>query len=107
MSVDRQVHWETVYATKDEKGVSWFEESPSVSLDLVRATGVKAGASIIDVGGGASRFVDALVDEGFVATVLDLSEKALATAQARLGPRGASVRWVAEDVTTCELLPVR
>jgi hypothetical protein len=60
---DRQVHWENVYATKDENAVSWFQETPDISLDLVRATGVSASASIIDIGGGASRLVDALLDK--------------------------------------------
>lgn len=99
---DRQAHWENVYATKDENRVSWFEESATVSLDLVHATGVDIGASIVDIGGGASRLVDALVDEGFAVTVLDLSKKALTTAKTRLGARGNKVRWVAADVTTWE-----
>ena len=35
-------------------------------------------------------------------TVLDLSDKALATSKARLGARGAKVRWMTADVTTWE-----
>ena len=63
-------------------------ESPDVSLDLIHATGVTTNASVIDIGGCASRLVDALLDEGFKGiTVLDLSEKALATAKARFGAR--------------------
>jgi trans-aconitate methyltransferase len=100
---DRQVHWENVYATKDENAVSWFQETPDISLDLVRATGVSASASIIDIGGGASRLVDALLDKGFkTITVLDLSEKALAKSKARLGTKGAHVRWIVADITTWE-----
>jgi SAM-dependent methyltransferase len=100
MSLDRLRHWENVYATKDEKEVSWFEESPETSLALIRSTGVNAGSSVIDIGGGASRLVDALIDEGFEAiTVLDLSEKALTIAKARLGALGTRVRWVVADVT--------
>jgi 2-polyprenyl-3-methyl-5-hydroxy-6-metoxy-1,4-benzoquinol methylase len=90
----RQAHWENVYTTKDEHAVSWFQERPDISLDLIRATGVDASAAIIDIGGGASRLVDALIDEGFDAvTVLDLSEKALATSKARLDAKGAHVQW--------------
>jgi 2-polyprenyl-3-methyl-5-hydroxy-6-metoxy-1,4-benzoquinol methylase len=99
----RRAHWENVYATKSEKEVSWFEDSATVSLNLIRATGVKAVASIIDIGGGASRLVDALLEEGFGAiTVLDLSEKALAASKARLGAQSLKVQWVAADVTTWE-----
>jgi SAM-dependent methyltransferase len=99
----RQAHWENVYTTKDEKAVSWFQERPDISLNLIRATGVDASASIIDIGGGASRLIDVLIGEGFKATtVLDLSEKALATSKARLGARAAHVQWVVADITTWE-----
>jgi SAM-dependent methyltransferase len=102
-SVERQAHWENVYTTKGENEVSWFEDSPTISLDLIRSTGVSTSASIIDTGGGASRLVDALMNEGFEAvTVLDLSKKALATAKTRLGSFGEKVRWVVTDVTTWE-----
>ncbi len=102
-SVERQTHWENVYRTRGERDVSWFQESPKISLDLIRATGVDIDASIIDIGGGASRLVDALLDEGSKAvTVLDLSGNALATTRARLGARSAKVNWATADVTTWE-----
>ena len=85
--LERQSHWQNVYQTKGERDVSWFQEMPTISLDLIRATGVGPNASIIDIGGGASRLADVLlVAEGFHSlTVLDVSEKALATSQERLG----------------------
>jgi SAM-dependent methyltransferase len=99
----RQTHWENVYGTKGEKEVSWFQDSPTISLDLIDATGVAKGASILDIGGGASRLVDALLEQGFESlTVLDLSEKALATTRARLGRKAANVRWIVADVTKWE-----
>jgi len=99
-SAGRQAHWENVYGTKGEKEVSWFQDSPTISLDLIDATGVVKGASILDIGGGASRLVDALLEQGFESlTVLDLSEKALATTRARLGRKAANVRWIVADVT--------
>ena len=99
-SAGRQAHWENVYGTKGEKEVSWFQDRPTISLDLIDATGVAKGASILDIGGGASRLIDALLDQGFESlTVLDLSEKALATTRARLGRKAANVRWIVADVT--------
>ena len=84
--------------------MSWFEESPTISLELIHATGVSTTASIIDIGGGTSRLVDALLAEGYSAvSVLDLSEKALERSKARLGPQSsAKVKWVAVDVTAWE-----
>jgi SAM-dependent methyltransferase len=99
-SAGRQAHWQNVYGTKGEKEVSWFQDSPTISLDLIDATGVAKGASILDIGGGASRLVDALLEQGFESlTVLDLSDKALATTRARLGRKAANVRWIVADVT--------
>ena len=100
-ALERQTHWQNVYQTKGERDVSWFQEIPTISLDLIHATGVGADASIIDIGGGASRLADNLLTEGFRSvTVLDVSEKALAASRDRLGPRGKHVTWIVADVTT-------
>ena len=97
-------HWEEVYTTKDPESVSWFQEHAEQSLRLIRATGVPATASIIDVGGGASTLADDLLRHGYRAlTVLDLSSAALAAARRRLGEDAARVRWIEADVTTAEL----
>ena len=99
--LERQSHWQNVYRTKGERDVSWFEETPAISLDLIRATGVGADGSIVDIGGGASRLVDALIAEGFRSlSVLDVSEQALAMSRDRLGPRAEHVTWIVADVTT-------
>jgi len=100
-SVDRQTHWESVYTTKGEKEVSWFQERPEISLEFIAATGAGPNSAIVDIGGGASRLVDALLDDGYrKLTVLDLSKAALAASRERLGLRGETVTWVAADVTT-------
>jgi 2-polyprenyl-3-methyl-5-hydroxy-6-metoxy-1,4-benzoquinol methylase len=100
---NRQAHWQQVYNEKGESRVSWFQERPTVSLELIKAVGAKAGSSIIDIGGGASRLVDALIDEGYHdVTVLDLSESAVSIAKTRLGERSARVKWIVADVTQWE-----
>ena len=38
-SASRQAHWENVYTTKDENEVSWFQQSPAPSLELITQTG--------------------------------------------------------------------
>lgn len=96
----RRAHWDKAYQSKGEAGVSWFEDAPAVSLDLIRRHVTIATASLIDIGGGASRLVDVLLDEGMKSvTVLDLSPAALDAARARLGLRADAVHWVAADVT--------
>jgi hypothetical protein len=98
----RQAHWEKVYTTKGENEVSWFQGNPTPSLDRIAKAGASTASAIIDVGGGASRLVDALIEKGFrVVTVLDLSQAALVVAKARLSNRADQVRWVVADVTVC------
>jgi SAM-dependent methyltransferase len=100
---DRQAHWDSVYRAKREDQVSWFQASPTLSLDLIHAAGVERSAPIIDVGGGASRLVDALIEEGFAnLTVLDVSEAATERTKARLGVRATGVTWIVADVTKWE-----
>jgi 2-polyprenyl-3-methyl-5-hydroxy-6-metoxy-1,4-benzoquinol methylase len=100
-SASRQAHWEGVYTNKGENEVSWFQESPAISLELIAETAATTASRIIDIGGGASRLVDSLLSQGFLnVTVLDLSATALAAAQARIGENAYKVRWIAADATT-------
>jgi SAM-dependent methyltransferase len=86
------------YLARDEDALTWFQDVPEVSLRLVRRH-LPRGGAMIDVGGGASRLVDHVLDEGPGAmTVLDLSAEALAITRARLGSRAAGVSLVVADV---------
>jgi 2-polyprenyl-3-methyl-5-hydroxy-6-metoxy-1,4-benzoquinol methylase len=98
MSAEREGHWERVYETRSTDEVSWFQAQPSVSRRLVEAA-VGPQGSVVDVGAGASRLVDLLLDDGFTElTVLDVSERALAAVRLRLGRRSSAVSWVRTDV---------
>lgn len=92
-------HWDGVYGARPDDELTWFEATPAVSLALVREH-LQPGAPFIDIGAGASRLVDALLDEGFgPLTVLDLSAAAMAVSRQRLGPRADEVAWTQADVT--------
>lgn len=68
-------------------------------MALLAAAGRGPNDSLIDVGGGASTLVDALLAAGWSdLTVLDISAAGLAQAQARLGPPAAKVGWVRADI---------
>ncbi len=71
---DRKQHWNHVYATKRDTDVSWFEAEASLSLSLVKSCSRTTGDAVIDIGAGASRLADGLLDAGYAdITVLDLS----------------------------------
>jgi len=103
MNLDRKKHWETVYETKNPDQVSWTQETPKTSLEFIHSFGLNKTAKIIDIGGGDSKLVDYLLDEGFEnITVLDISAKSLEKAKNRLGEKSNKVNWIVSDITEFE-----
>lgn len=100
MEGNKKQHWETVYETKQPNEVSWTQENPKTSLNFIRETRLGKSAKIIDVGGGDSKLVDFLLDEGYEnITVLDISANALERAKKRLGKNAEKVNWIVSDIT--------
>jgi SAM-dependent methyltransferase len=103
MEANRKNHWETVYETKNPNEVSWTQEIPKTSLDFIKSFDLTKKSKIIDIGGGDSKLVDFLIEEGFEnITVLDISAKAIEKAKARLGVNAEKVNWVVSDITEFE-----
>mgnify|MGYP001812202937 CR=1 FL=1 len=103
MTLDRKNHWETVYETKNPNQVGWTQETPRISLEFIHSFGLKKTAKIIDVGGGDSKLVDYLLEEGFEnVTVLDISAKSLEKAKNRLGKKANKVNWIVSDISEFE-----
>lgn len=101
--MSKKDHWEGVYSQKVEADLSWHQEDPTISLDLMEMAGLTPDTSVIDIGAGRSRVVDRLLDLRLRdITVMDLSDSALAASRARLGKRGSSVAWIEADVTIWE-----
>lgn len=96
----RRRHWEGVYATRSPLEVSWYQPRPEVSLRLIAHAAVPRTSRILDVGGGASTLVDALLADGYAdVAVADIAAPALAAARARLGAAAGRVRWIVADAT--------
>jgi SAM-dependent methyltransferase len=99
--VQKRAHWEAVYLTKPADSVSWFQPHPGPSLEALEALELPAGASLIDVGGGASTLVDVLLQRGWTdLSVLDISRAALDVVKARLGDQAAGIDWLVADATS-------
>lgn len=89
-------YWDGRYSDIGDTQVSWFQETPENSLMLVSRVS-EPHDSVVDVGGGASRLVDHLLERGYHdVTVVDLSQQALSAARARVG--NAPVHWVVTDI---------
>ena len=100
-NLDRKKHWENIYSTKELKDVSWYQPTPTTSLDFLKQFDIAKIAKIIDVGGGDSFLVDHLLNMGYSdVTVLDISKAVLDRAKQRLGDKATKVKWIVADAAT-------
>lgn len=98
--MENKEHWEKVFATKAENEVSWFQPYPKTSIEFLELFKLPLEANIIDVGGGDSHFVDALLEKGYKNVfVLDISANAIERAKKRLGDKADKVQWIVSDIT--------
>ena len=71
-------HWEKIYNTKEEKDFSRFQPYPKTSIEFIELFNLPKNAKIIDIGGGDSHLVDALIELGYTNIhVLDISAKVI------------------------------
>lgn len=100
---NKKSHWENVFSTKNPNEVSWTQVYPTSSMNYLENLNLSKTANIIDVGGGDSNFVDALLEKGFQNIwVLDISAEALEKAKKRLGQKANLVHWIVSDITEFE-----
>ncbi|MBR9699335.1 class I SAM-dependent methyltransferase [Candidatus Woesearchaeota archaeon] len=94
-------HWNRAYASKEINDLGWYEKIPSPSLQLISKCDIDTNSPILDVGAGASTFIDSLVKKGYKnITAADISEEALHKLKERLGKEKTSlIRWIIDDVT--------
>lgn len=97
-------HWEQTYSSNQTEALGWYTPHLQTSLSWIQELGLDANAPIIDVGGGASTLVDDLLEAGQRSiTVLDISDKALSLARARLGEKAKLVKWLEGNITSLDL----
>jgi predicted TPR repeat methyltransferase len=83
---DAPDHWDGTYVSRGPTGVSWYEPTPRVSLEMIDALGVPKDAAVIDIGGGTSGLAGELLKRGYSdVTLLDVSYAALTESERRLG----------------------
>ncbi|MFC2126317.1 class I SAM-dependent methyltransferase [Bacteroidota bacterium] len=101
--MNKKEHWDKIYLTKSPHEVSWTQDIPQISLDFIHSFNLPKSANIIDVGGGDSKLVDYLMEDGFQnITVLDISSFALERAKKRLGQHAEKINWITSDILEFE-----
>ena len=83
--MENKLHWEKIYQTKTNDGVSWFQETPTESIELIKKYSSNNSDKIIDVGCGKGFLADNLLESKFKdITLVDISSNALSEINNRL-----------------------
>ena len=61
---DRKKHWENIYETKQLDEVSWYQPTPTTSLEFIKENTNTLEDKIIDVGGGTGKYSEWLAKKG-------------------------------------------
>lgn len=95
-------HWDAAFAPQangDHTSRGWYQTTAEPSWLMIGD--LPASTSALDVGAGASVWVDEALERGWSdVSVLDWSPVALGIAKARLGAAADSVQWIQFDVLT-------
>jgi hypothetical protein len=98
MTGKKEAHWTQVYSSRPETSVSWYQNEPRISIDMI-SRGSSPPARVIDVGGGTSHLVDRLLERRYRPGVLDISGEPLKIVRERLGNAVGQVEWFVTDAT--------
>ena len=99
MNSDLKSHWENIYSSKKEDGVSWFQEHPKTSIDLIEKYSADKSAAIIDIGSGRSKILKNLIENEYDnLTYLDISQEACSKSKISLGNKQDLVEWQVVNV---------
>lgn len=105
-SINYFKHWEGVYQTKEDEQLGWFEDFPETTLQLIEKCQLSHDATILNVGAGTTRLIDALLDRGFTNIIAnDLSTTALQKLEQRiLKDYDYKLNCIADDLTNPQAL---
>ena len=100
--MEKKKHWESIYQTKKIDGVSWYQKSPTESINLIQKFSTKNSDMIIDIGCGKGFLADNLLKLNYKnITLVDISLNALKEVKERLN--NESLSFIETDVLNLKL----
>ncbi|GAB1309677.1 class I SAM-dependent methyltransferase [Urechidicola sp. KH5] len=99
-------HWQQVYANTPPEKTGWYQAEASESLLLLSKCNIDKDAHILNVGTGASNFVNQVLDAGYTnVSVNDIAASALEVLQSRIPEEQLEyVRFIEDDLTAPTVL---
>ncbi|AUX48036.1 uncharacterized protein SOCE26_095620 [Sorangium cellulosum] len=95
--------WQELYRTTPSESLPWYHEPLDADLEQALERWQVASGRALDLGAGPGTQAIALAGRGFDVTGSDLSQAAVEKAAALAAERGASVRFVQDDILDSRL----
>ena len=90
-------HWENIYQKKEIDEVSWYQKTPTESLQLIKKHSISNSDKIIDIGCGKSFLADNLLELNYTnISLVDISSNALTEIKERL--QNKNVNFIETDI---------
>ncbi|PCI32270.1 MAG: SAM-dependent methyltransferase [Flavobacteriaceae bacterium] len=104
--VNLQKHWDTAYKKCPTEKLGWFEEVPTLSLELIADCNLKSKATIFVAGAGSSTLIDALIALNYTTLIAnDISREALEGMEKRLSESDKKkLTCIVDDLTAPKVL---
>ena len=100
--MEKKKHWEYIYQTKKIDGVSWYQETPYESIELIKKFSSTNSDMIIDIGCGKGFLADNLLKLNYEnITLVDISLNALKEVKERLN--NESLNFIETDILNLKL----
>lgn len=100
MNDNMKKHWNEIYELMEIDELGWYEKNPIPSLNLLSKCNINKDDPILDIGCGATTFIDCLIKQGFRNIIgVDISEIALSKLKARLKEKASLVKFIVDDIT--------
>ena len=100
--MEKKKHWENIYQTKKIDGVSWYQETPYESIELIKKISTTNSDTIIDIGCGKGFLADNLLKLNYEnITLVDISLNALKEVKERLN--NERLKFIETDVLNLKL----
>ncbi len=98
-----KAHWDNLFQNKDTSQVSWFQDIPKTSINLIDKYAPIKTAAIIDIGGGDSKLPDHLLKLEYKdIALLDISTYAIEQSRKRLGKSADLINWINSNILDFE-----
>ena len=100
--MEKKKHWEYIYQSRKIDGVSWYQETPYESIELIKKFSSTNSDIIIDIGCGKGFLADNLLKLNYEnITLVDISLNALEEVKERLN--NESLNFIETDVLNLKL----